>query len=246
MVPGNLEEKNYIPDSIGSGGELRQGNAGLELVLEHWEWGVVEQALWERDWPQPNPTAPPTKKQFAALSPDKLVPYVLGDKEIDPDDNDLIGRDGCRVACAWFIWKTKDIREGAVLRQRLADAIVEKLHVVEKDKTRMLHDYSHLASFLGPLGARKHALQLMKEVRGFDCCYGPALVRAVGMAGIREDVPALIEAITKESEACGGVVNEALARLTGHRMSLTGRGYTDRAAWSKWWAAQKESKPSTQ
>jgi len=187
------------------------------------------------NWPHPNPTRPPTVACFRHFTPRELMPYVLGEESAGQDfqfsRHDRIPpsahiEEG--VACAWFIWKTRDEPE---LRAALADRIVAKLH-----QARSLHDSHWMAEFLGPLGAREQTLQLLREAPELDCCYGPALVESLVMCGTIEDVPALIEAFDKETEGCAGVVNKALEKLTGIEIPYDSVHWrTTKAKWEQWW-----------
>jgi hypothetical protein len=193
-----------------------------------------------RNWPNPNPADPPTDTRFKHFSPRELFPYVLGNKSINVDGT--IGTDDCRVACAWFIWKTRNTEDGQTLRGTLADRIVEKVRDAQKDPSKSYHDCFIWAQFLGPLGAREQALLLLKESPPkWGCHPGPTFVEALAMCGTIEDVPALIDAIDKESEGSGPIINKTLYKLTGVYMPLNERGYTDKAAWQKWWQQQQKT-----
>jgi hypothetical protein len=182
-----------------------------------------------RNWPNHNPTAPPTDNRFHHLTPRRLFPYILNRKSED-----------CRLACAWFIWKTRNIKDGQKLRSELADQIVEKVHKVEKNPMGRVHDCYIWAQFLGPLGARKQTLLLLRESKYLGCCYGPDLVESLGQCGTIEDVPALIDAIDKEYDGANGVVNKALQKLTGVKMPLKNGLFADKVAWQSWWKKNKD------
>jgi hypothetical protein len=121
----------------------------------------------------------------------------------------------------------------------LAEKIVEKIHDVQKDPMKSLHDCFIWASFLGPLQAREQTFLLLKESPEFSCHYGPELVISLSQCGTIEDLPALIDTIDKEGEACAGVVNKALEKIAGVKMPLTERGCTDKVAWQNWWRENK-------
>jgi HEAT repeat protein len=191
-----------------------------------------------RNWPHPNPSDPPTDTRFKHFTPRELFPYVLGNKSINVDGT--IGPDDCRVPCAWFIWKTRNAEDAQKLRGELADRIVEKVREAQKDPSQSYHRCFIWAEFLGPLAARKQALLLLKESPPkWGCHPGPTFVKALAICGTIEDVPALIDAIDKESDPARALVNRVLYKLTGVNMPLNERGYTDKAAWKKWWQEHK-------
>ncbi len=186
-------------------------------------------------------TQPPLDKRFVDLTPKQLIPHVLN--RSNPD-----GPDGCRLACAWFIWKTRNTPDGQMLRNELADRLVEKIGKVDKDQMKMVHDVYFWAEMFGPLGAREQTVSLLKELKYVDCCYGPNLVNSLAVCGKIEDAPILIELIDKESEGGAGAINKALEKLTGVKMPLTSRRYTDKTAWQGWWEDNKDRvlQPATQ
>ena len=210
---------------------------GMDRLLERLS---DQRKKWEAatNWPRANPKFPPADKAFEKFTPRKLIPYVMVQKILKHPDHE--GPDGARLACAWFIWKTRD-EKGGKLRKALADQIVAVLHAVEKDRYRNLHDYSISAGFLGPLGARENIRKLLTRMEGLDCCYGPALVRGLGECGDLRDVEFLIDTvIDKESDACAGIVNEVLVELSGRMDAPSAKAYTDKAAWQKWWRQNRD------
>lgn len=184
----------------------------------------------ESNWPRPNPKAPPTEEAFKNYSAKDLMPYILGDKQLE-GDSDVKGPDGCRVACAWFIWKTRDNKK---LREELADKIVEKSR-----KVKHSHDFGLQISFLGPLGARKQLVVVLKETPRFSCHPGPDIVKGLGMCGTLEEVPVLIENIHKEGETCDGLFNRVLEKIIGIKMPLENRR-TNKDLWRLAWKKNKE------
>lgn len=179
-----------------------------------------------RNRPHPDPTKPPTDSRFRHFSRRELFPYVTGEKRLGD------WWMSTRVACAWFIWKTRRQPE---LRTELADMIVGKLH----RGPRSQHALAYLARFLGPLGGREQILALLREVEIMECCYAPALVNSLAMCGRIEDVPALIDACDKEHDGSAGVVNRALEKLTGVEMPISDHFGTDKEKWQKWWTENK-------
>ncbi len=202
--------------------------------VENTEVGVnkFQEQSSKRDCPHPNPTEPPLDKRYLDLTPKQLIPHVLD--LYGPD-----GPDGSRLACAWFIWKTKNTDDKQTLRNELADRLVEEIREVEKDPKRSLHDVFFWAEMFGPLGAREQVLSLLKDKESLDCCYGPKLIRSLGECGKLEDVPILFKFM--ESEHAGGTVNYSLEMLTGVKIPLKGgvRGRPDKKAWQDWWKKNK-------
>jgi len=201
--------------------------------------GVAISAAVERDdrtasnWPRANCSQAPSDKAFEKFTPRELIPYVMGDKCLKGADYEYPR--GMRLACAWFCWKTGG-KGGTALRKALSDTITAMLSAVRDDPKRSLHDCSLWAGFLGPLQARQDIGKLLMEVGNLDCCYGPALVRALGQCGDLRDVPFLIDTvIDKESEACAGIVHEVLVKLTRRSAAPRAKGYTDKDDWRKWW-----------
>jgi len=185
------------------------------------------------DWPSENPKGPPALEEYSQLSVDSLIPVILGDGGAEWRDHSIL-------ACAWFMWKT---RAGEVARKQrvdLADRIFAKLKEAENK-----HDLSMLASYLGFLRAREHILELLKQINGLDCCYGPALVRGLGQCGKEEDVPFLIEMIGRETES-GGMVHDALVLVTGFNPLPNDKWPYDRQkikkVWTEWENARREEK----
>ncbi|MFA5291513.1 MAG: hypothetical protein WC496_00610 [Phycisphaerae bacterium] len=194
-----------------------------------------EEKTKARNCPYPNPTEPPTDTRFADLAPEQLIPHVLD--RSTPD-----GPDGCRLACAWFIWKTMDLPDKQKLRNELADRLVEEIRKIKKDPMKMVHDVYFWAEMLGPLGAREQTITLLKELKYADCGYGPNLAYSLAVCGNLQDVPVLIDVIDKESEGGAGAINKALEKLTGVKMPLTRTYRTDKAAWQNWWNNYKNKK----
>ena len=193
---------------------------------------IFKEQLWKYNWPHPNPIQPPSDKRYSNLTPKQLIPHVLN--ESNPE-----GPDGCRLACAWFIWKTRNSSERHVLRNELANEIVKEIRKIDKDPNRMVHDVAFWAGMLGPLNAREHTLSLLEELQSIDCCYGPNLIYSLAECGNREDISVLIELLDKESEVAGGSINDALEKLTDTKMPLTKLGQTDKLAWQEWWEKNK-------
>ena len=180
-----------------------------------------------RNWPHMNPTEPPTDERFAELSLEQLMPLALAEQGA--------GRFDAWLACAWYMWKTRDNPEA---RKALADAIVQKL-----GRVKSRHDYAYLARMLGPLGAHDHLVALLDDMgqHSLDCCYGPALVEALAECGSVADVPVLIATFEKETEACGGVVNKALEQVTGVMLpAKDDSSGTGAIEWYEWWEANKD------
>ncbi|GAF96175.1 unnamed protein product, partial [marine sediment metagenome] len=125
-------------------------------------------------------------------------------------------------------------------RSELADQIVEKVREVERNSMGRVHDCYIWAQFLGPLGARKQTFLLLRESKYLGCCYGLNLVESLAQCGTIEDVPALIDAIDKETDGASGVVNKALQKLTGVKMPLKDGFFTDKVAWQNWWKKNKD------
>jgi hypothetical protein len=163
-------------------------------------------------------------------------------------------RDGARAAFMAFLGLTvtwvEDTKDGPIkpaeyrisnpaARHALADAIEKRLRDVSNDTAKNLHDYADLALFLAPLGAREQALALLDDVPRLDCCYGPALAYAAAVTGRIDDLPRILAAAGKETEACQGIINDALEKLTDETMPLTPEGRTDRRAWEAWWSAHR-------
>ena len=193
--------------------------------------GIETTEMLLRNWPHPDPTEPPVEMKYADVEPDQLIPVILDRK--NPE-----GPDELRLASAWFLWKTKNSEQGRELRMKLADEIVEEIHKVQEDPNKSLHDCYVWASLLGPLETREQTLLLLQESPRFSCHYGPELVESLSQCGTILDVQILIDTIDKESEGAGAVVNKALEKITGVKMPLKDRHYTDKIAWQKWWEKQ--------
>jgi hypothetical protein len=163
-------------------------------------------------------------------------------------------RDGARAAFMAFLGLTvtwvEDTKDGPIkpaeyrisnpaARLALADAIERRLRDVSHDPAKNLHDYADLALFLAPLGAREQVLSLLDNVPRLDCCYGPALAYAAAVTGRTDDLPRILAAAGKETEACQGIINDALEKLTDETMPLTPEGRTDRQAWEAWWSVHR-------
>ncbi|MBW8016508.1 MAG: M48 family metalloprotease [Planctomycetes bacterium] len=182
------------------------------------------------NWPRYRPKYPPSDKTFFDMSPQQLIPYVLGEKVIDRDNDDYNGRDGQRLACAWFVWKTRGQSE---IREKLADAILLKLFCVKSQ-----HDNHHLAQFLGPLEMPDHLTALIKTT-GLVCCYGGSLIDGLVECGTTDYAPVLINILGTLNESVRGVVNPALEKLTGekvvHDKKLLLNIKKQKELWTKWW-----------
>jgi len=181
---------------------------------------AVGETYW--NWPRYRPTQPPTDPIFKNYSPQYLMPYVLGDKVkvLAAKDVDYSRRYGSRLACAWFIWKT---RSRPKLREQLADAVFLKLYCV---KSR--HDNNYLAEFLGFLEMPDHLTALLEDTKIGDCCYGPALVQGLSTCGSIEYAPVLIRAFDKDSQGC---IHPALMKITGVQSGVD----KTKEAWTAWW-----------
>ena len=190
------------------------------------------------NWARLRPMAAPTDKAFEKFSAEELMRYVMPGKL--PGGSGLEYPDSQRLACAWFCWKTRGTRGGEP-RAMLAAKIYKMLDEAWRDPEQSSHTLSLYAGFLGPLGAQRHIRELLGRIQRMDCCYGPALVGGLAECGDIRDVPFLIEQIDKETEACAPVVNEALNTLTGQSIQAIGGLATDKAAWQKWWQANRTS-----
>jgi len=221
----------YIPVAPSQGFSLIFDASGhLVRVLENGEV-VTPPAEMAADpnWPIANPVRPPTDRRFADLAPEEMIDFIAGGGSLPGVS--ISGPDDLSVACAWFIWKTRRTNEGPRLRRELVEKIYGYLQEVKQDPRYMLHDQSHRAALLGPLGARAELRRLLAEVEYFGCCYGPALVGALAECGDLRDAFFLLEQAGKESESSDDLINQALERLTGTKVSPPGAGRTDVPAW---------------
>ncbi len=161
-----------------------------------------------------NPTKPPVDRRYEKLSLEQLALRVLY-REVERDGPDPLDLISCsQLAGAWYMWKTRD---NAPARQKLCDQILAKIQGVGSGRSRPFYGADHLTRQLGPLGGREQIKTLLREFgpKGFYCCAGPALIRALGVVGNKDDVPFLIAQIPKEGEGAYGVTAEALSKMLG-------------------------------
>jgi hypothetical protein len=179
------------------------------------------------NWPAANPAEGPADRRFEDVPPDKLMPFILGDAHEARD-----GRPMSQIlACATFLWKT---RSRSTLRAELADKIAERL----RNATERKSDQPYLASFLGPLQAHDHIIDLLGRVKALDCCYGPELLRALRQCWRKGDVPFVVSLMDKETDACRGIVNDMLRDGTAHDVPWT-TPEEAKKAWMDWYRGEK-------
>jgi len=163
----------------------------------------------------------PPDPVFKDYSPEELIPYILGTKQLEDHDNKDI--DDWDLACSWFIWKTQS---NPKIRTQLADDIFIEMHCV-----KIQHDNSHLSELLGRLGMPDHLTALLETADKFDCCYGPSLVRNLAMCSSIDYAPIVIRSFDKESDGSLGCVQAALLKITGCPSDYN----KTKADWITWW-----------
>jgi len=212
-------------------------------------------AVGARNWIHANPTKPPVDRRYEKLPLEQLALLVLHKVEVPDGPGDLGYRMSSRLAGAWYMWKTRD---NAPARQKLCDQILAELQRVRQEK-RSLHDVSGWVEPLGPLGGREQIKTLLRAhgPNDFDCCYGPALVRALGVVGNTDDVPFLITKIPERpsDSSASSQITMALNKMLGLSLGVLrrdSRGYVSRTdvshidarVWTAVWEAHKAAAES--